>query len=77
MVFRFAARLITTGLVLGLAGAAVGARLVRVAMLGVEPLDWALLFVACGPLAIAGMAAAYIPATRAALVDPMKTLRSE
>jgi putative ABC transport system permease protein len=77
MVFRQAARLITTGLVLGLAGAAVGARLLGLAMLGVEPLDWVLLFVACGAVVIAGMAAAYIPATRAASVDPMKTLRSE
>lgn len=77
MVFRQAARLVTTGLVLGLAGAAVGGRLLRLAMLGVEPLDWALLFVACGALVIAGVAAAYIPATRAASVDPMKALRSE
>jgi putative ABC transport system permease protein len=77
MVFRQAARLITAGLVLGLAGAAVGARLLRLARLGVGPLDWALVFVACGALVIAGVAAAYIPATRATLVDPMKTLRSE
>ncbi len=77
MVFRQAARLVITGLVLGLAGAAVGGRLLRLAMFGVEPLDWALLFVACGALVIAGVAAAYIPATRAASVDPMKALRSE
>lgn len=77
MVFRQAARLITTGLVLGLAGAAVSGRLLRFTMLGVGPLDWALLLVTCVALVIAGVAAAYIPATRAASVDPMKALRSE
>jgi predicted permease len=77
MVFRRATRLVATGLVLGLAGAAVGGRLLRSAMLGIEPLDLALLFVACGTLVIASVAAAYIPAMRAASVDPMKALRSE
>ncbi len=77
MVFRHAARLVTTGLVLGLAAAAAGGRLLRLAMPGVAPLDWTLLFVACGALVVAGVAAAYIPATRAASVDPMKALRSE
>jgi len=77
MVFRHAARLVATGLVLGLAGAAVGGRLLRSTMLGIEPLDLALLSVACGAMVIASAMAAYVPAMRAASVDPMKALRSE
>jgi putative ABC transport system permease protein len=77
MIFRQATRLVITGLVLGLAGAVVSGRLLRLTMLGGESPGWALLFVACGVLFVAGMAAAFIPATRAASVDPMKTLRSE
>jgi hypothetical protein len=77
IVFRQAARLVTTGLILGLAGAAVGERLLRLTVLGTGPPDWVLLCVACGVLVIAAVAAAYIPATRAASVDPMKALRSE
>jgi putative ABC transport system permease protein len=77
MVFRHATRLVATGLVLGLAGATVGGRLLRSAMFGIDPLDLGLLSAACGALVIAGAAAAYVPAMRAASVDPMKALRSE
>jgi ABC-type antimicrobial peptide transport system permease subunit len=77
IVFHQAARLVTTDLVLGLAGAAIGEQLLRLTLLGVGPPDWALLSVACGLLVIAAVAAAYIPATRAASMDPMKALRSE
>ncbi len=77
IVFLHAARLVTSGLVLGLAGAAIGERLLRLTLLGVGRPDWVLLSVACGVLVIAAVAAAYIPATRAAAVDPMKALRSE
>ena len=77
LVFRQATWLVATGLALGLAGAAVAGRLVRSSMLGVEPLNLALLSLACGTLVVVSVAAAYIPATRAASIDPMKALRSE
>jgi putative ABC transport system permease protein len=77
LVFRQAAWLVATGLGLGLAGAAAGGRLLRSSMLGVEPLNLALLFLACGTLIVVSVAAAYIPATRAASIDPMKALRSD
>jgi len=77
MVFRQATRLVATGLGLGLAGAAVGGRLLHSAMAGIATLDLALLSVACGALLIASAVAAYVPAMRAASVDPMKALRSE
>ena len=77
LVFRQAAWLVATGLVLGLAGATVGGRLLRASVLGVEPPNLALLSLACGMLVGVSVAAAYIPATRAASIDPMKALRSE
>jgi ABC-type antimicrobial peptide transport system permease subunit len=77
LVFRQATWLVATGLALGLAGAVVGGRLLRSSSFGVEPLNLALLSLACGTFVGVSVAAAYIPATRAASIDPMKALRSE
>jgi putative ABC transport system permease protein len=65
------------GLVLGLAGAAASTRLLESWLYGVKPLD-APTFVwsAAGMLAIATLAS-YLPARRAARVDPLVTLRAE
>ena len=65
------------GIVLGLAGAAASTRLLESWLYGVTPLDlptfaWS----AAGMLAIAA-AASYLPARRAARVDPLVTLRTE
>jgi putative ABC transport system permease protein len=65
------------GLVLGLAGAAASTRLLESWLYGVKPLD-APTFVwsAAGMLAIAALAS-YLPARRAARVDPLVSLRAE
>ena len=65
------------GIVLGLAGAAASTRLLDSWLYGVKPLDlptfaWS----AAGMLAIAA-AASYLPARRAARIDPLVTLRAE
>ena len=77
LVFRQAAQLVTAGLILGSAGAAAAGRLLGTMVFGVQPLDPAFLVGACCALVIASMAAAYMPAARAASVDPMQALRSE
>jgi ABC-type antimicrobial peptide transport system permease subunit len=77
LVFREAIQLIATGLILGLAGAAAGARLLQTLVYGVRPGDPLILLSACCALVITGLAAAYVPATRAVSVDPMQALRSE
>jgi ABC-type antimicrobial peptide transport system permease subunit len=66
-----------TGIVLGLAGAAASTRLLESWLYGVTPLDaptfaWS----AAGMLAIAALAS-YLPARRAARIDPLVTLRAE
>ena len=66
-----------TGIVLGLAGAAASTRLLESWLYGVKPLDlptfaWS----AAGMLVIAALAS-YLPARRAARIDPLVTLKAE
>jgi predicted permease len=77
MVMREGAALIAAGLIIGLAGAWAATRLIKGQLYGVSPTD---------PLTFIGMAvllllvsamACYIPARRAAKVDPMVALRCE
>jgi ABC-type lipoprotein release transport system permease subunit len=60
-----------------LAGAAAAARLLEGMVYGVRPGDPAVVAVASGAMVISSVLAAYIPAARAASVDPMLALRSE
>ncbi len=77
LVFRQAMQLVAAGLILGLAIAAAGGRLLETMLYGIRPADPVILVGACCVLVITGMAAAYVPAARAASVDPMQALRSE
>jgi predicted permease len=77
MVLRDAMQLVAAGLLLGLAGAIVVSRLLAGVVYGVRPGDPMILASACCLMVITGLAAAYVPAARAASVDPMKSLRSE
>jgi len=61
------------GLALGLAAAKVGARL----LYGIHPIDPASIVVTITLLGAASLLASYIPARRAAKVDPMVALRCE
>jgi ABC-type antimicrobial peptide transport system permease subunit len=77
MVLSYAMRWATVGLVLGMAGAYAVARQLRSMLYGVTPADpWTFSAVAILLAAVAA-AAAYIPARRAAALDPAITLRQE
>lgn len=77
LVLRQATRLVLVGLILGLAGAIGAQRLLESTLVGIRPGDPVFIMMAGGLLLIAGLAAAYLPAVRAASVDPMQALRSE
>jgi predicted permease len=77
LVFRQAALFVASGLALGLAGAAGAGRLLESMVYGIPPGAPLVVILACGVIVITSLAAAYIPAARAASVDPMQALRSE
>jgi len=65
------------GLVIGLTLSFFATRVLASFLYGVKPHDGITLTVACLLLAGSGVAAAYVPARRAASVDPMEVLRAE
>jgi putative ABC transport system permease protein len=70
-------RWVAAGMTVGLAGAVVGARFIRALLFGVAPHD-AATFAAAGLLmAVVALGASYIPARRAASIDPVSALRAE
>jgi len=77
MVLREAGSLAISGLALGAAGALAAGRLVATFLYGLEPGDPATLIAAVAVLAGVASLAAYLPARRAASVDPMTALRDE
>jgi predicted permease len=77
MVMRQAGGMLITGLAVGLLLAYATSRVVATLLYGVKPHDpWTMAAVAL-ILLVGGLAAAYIPARRAAGVDPMVALRTE
>jgi len=65
------------GIVFGAVAAAALTRLMSSLLFGVTPLDIATFVVAAAFLAGAALLASYVPARRAATIDPMETLRAE
>jgi predicted permease len=77
LILRESGALTISGMVAGLILAALAARIVANAIYGISPLD-PLTYGAVGIVLVAvGVAASYIPARRAAKVDPMVALRYE
>jgi predicted permease len=77
MVVGEAATLILIGIVLGGALAVASTRLVRSLLFGLTPTDPATFAMSALALGVVAMAAAFVPAARAARLDPMEALREE
>ena len=68
--------LLAVGLVLGLAGAFFSARVIQGLLFGVEPHDPVTLVSVAAMMAVIGVMACWIPALRAARIDPASAMRS-
>ena len=77
MVLGRAMRLSAIGIVLGLILSAISARLIAAMLFGVPAEDPISFGVACGILVLVALFAAYIPARRAASVNPLAAIRYE
>jgi putative ABC transport system permease protein len=77
MVLRMGFGLLGAGVLLGLAAAAAATRLLVAQLWGVSPRDPATLAGVVAVIAVAGLAACYLPARRATQVDPLVALRYE
>lgn len=69
-------RLVTLGCLAGLAGAIIGARLVRAQLFGVDAIDPLTFAVVCAALLLVGVMACLLPALRAMRIDPIVALRT-
>jgi predicted permease len=76
MILREGGLLLIVGLVLGVAGAFFAARVIRGLLFGVTPHDPATLIGVAVMMATIGIAACWIPARRAARIDPAIAMRS-
>jgi predicted permease len=77
MVLRDAGILVAVGIAIGVAAALASASILENMLYGVRPRDPILMAAVCAGVALVGLAAAFIPARRAAKVDPMVALRYE
>jgi ABC-type antimicrobial peptide transport system permease subunit len=65
------------GIVVGLAGAVASTQLVAAFLFGVTPRDPATLGAVVALLALTALVAGYLPARRAASIDPVRALRAQ
>ncbi len=77
LVFRSAAKLALVGCLVGLLAAAAASRLMQSFLFGVSPFDPLVLTLAAVFVLILALAAAFLPALRAASIDPMRALRTD
>jgi len=77
MILRQGMALALAGVALGVIGAFVLTRAVKSLLFGVTPTDPATFSLVAAVLAAAAFAACYVPARRAAQVDPLRALRAE
>jgi ABC-type antimicrobial peptide transport system permease subunit len=77
MVLEQAMLLVAAGVVLGLAAAFAAGHVLTNMLYGVSPRNPLLLAIACCAITLTAALAAFLPAHRAASIDPMQALRSE
>ena len=77
MVISEGGTLVAMGLVLGVVGALLVSRLIRGLLFGVEPSDPVTLVAVLTVMGVVGVAACWIPALRAARIDPATALRAQ
>jgi ABC-type antimicrobial peptide transport system permease subunit len=77
MVLKDAAILLAIGIGVGVAASLASASVLKSMLYGTAPRDPLVLTLVCFSVAIAGLMAAYIPAFRAASIDPTRALRGE
>jgi predicted permease len=75
MLIRDVAKVVTAGVILGSAGGVTSARAMQSMLFGLDPNDYSLLFGAAVLLLTVAGIAAYLPARRAARLDPLHALR--
>jgi putative ABC transport system permease protein len=77
MILRDAATLLLSGIALGAVCALASASILQSMLYGAKPRDPIVMALVCISVGTVGLVAAYIPARRAASVDPMVALRYE
>jgi predicted permease len=77
MVLGQAAVLVGVGMVIGIAATLASASVLQSMLYGTASRNPLVLAGVCGVVALAGLLAAYLPAMRAAGIDPMRALRAE
>jgi ABC-type antimicrobial peptide transport system permease subunit len=77
LIVRQAGKMVMFGLIPGIVGAWAAGHAVRSFLFGVKPLDAETLVATGALLMLVSAAAAFLPALRAAQVDPVETLRAE
>jgi putative ABC transport system permease protein len=76
-VFRSSLRLVAVGVAIGLGRGLAFAKLLAVALIGIKPFNLVAFASTSGLMALVAALATWVPARRAARVDPMVTLRHE
>jgi putative ABC transport system permease protein len=77
MVFAGAGKMLAAGTLLGLALTLAAERVIKTVLFGVSPLDGPTLAAAVGVLCAVSSLAAWLPARRAAAIDPLDAIRAE
>jgi ABC-type antimicrobial peptide transport system permease subunit len=77
LILKQGMRLVAVGLAIGFSGSLAAARLLRTLLYETDVYDPLTFAMVPTVLAIVSVAACYVPARRAAIVDPMVTLRTE
>jgi ABC-type antimicrobial peptide transport system permease subunit len=77
LVLMRALRIVVAGLIVGLAGAAAVTRVLQTFLFGITPTDPIVFTIVMLLLLAVGLMAAWLPARRAARIDPWAALRAE